>query len=39
MVAANALMYLPQYVVAVFSRDALHEYTRSCATPVEFIVN
>jgi hypothetical protein len=25
-VAANALMYLPQYVVAVFFRDALHEH-------------
>jgi hypothetical protein len=25
-VAANALMYLPQYVVAIFFRDALHEH-------------
>jgi hypothetical protein len=24
-VAANTLMYLPQYVVAIFFRDALHE--------------
>jgi hypothetical protein len=24
-VAANTLMYLPEYVVAVFFRDALHE--------------
>jgi hypothetical protein len=27
MVAANALMYLLQYVVAIFFRDALHEDT------------
>jgi hypothetical protein len=38
-VAANALMYLPQYVAAVFFHDALHEHPRSCAVPIELAVD
>jgi hypothetical protein len=32
-------MYLPQYVVAVFFRDALHEHPCSCATPIKLAVD
>jgi hypothetical protein len=35
MVAADAFVYLLQVVLAFFSGDALHEYSRSGTTPVE----
>jgi hypothetical protein len=38
-VAANAFMDLLQYALAFFSGDALHEYSRRRAPPVELISN
>jgi hypothetical protein len=38
-VAADAFVGLLQDVFAFFSRDALHEYSRSSAPPVELVAN
>jgi hypothetical protein len=39
MVAADALVDLLQYVLAFFSGNALHEYSRRCTPPVELVSN
>jgi hypothetical protein len=37
MVAANAFVDLLQDALAFFSKNALHEYSRRCASPVELV--
>jgi hypothetical protein len=37
MVAADAFVDLLQYVLAFFSGNTLHEYSRRCASPVELV--
>jgi hypothetical protein len=39
MVAADAFMDLLQDDLAFFSRNALHEYSRRCAPPVELVAD
>jgi hypothetical protein len=36
-VAADAFIDLLQDVLAFFSGDALHEYSRSCAPPIKLV--
>jgi hypothetical protein len=38
-VTANTFVYLPQYVIAIFLRDALHENAKPGTAPVELAVN
>jgi hypothetical protein len=39
MIAADAIVDLLQDVLAFFSRDTLHEYSRSGTPPIELVSN